>query len=110
MQETANLKTTKAHIPTTLTKLRERGSTMTSTSNESEGSTVVSMCDYKTTDDCINNKGKTTYGSADLELGEDIALQALRMETTRQAFVRIVVYATTFSFLLATLLLITYLI
>ncbi|KAH8554257.1 VTC domain-containing protein [Umbelopsis sp. PMI_123] len=110
VQDTANLKITKAHIPTTLTKIRERGSTATSSSNESEGSTVVSISDYKATDDHFNNKGKTIYGSVDLELGQDNAVQTMILETKRQAFVRVVVFGTSFSFLLATLLLITYLI
>lgn len=110
MQETADLKTGKAHIPSALTKMRERGSVATLTSNDSEGSTVVSISDYKTTDDCSLTKGSTTmYGAVDMELGAaDSVIQSIVMNSNRQAFVRFVVYGIIFGLMFALLLLVVF--
>lgn len=112
VQETADLKTSKANIPVTLTKIRERGSTVTSTSNDSEGSTVVTISDYRTTDNSgiLKAKGsKTLYGAADLELGAHSAPESPLISKNTPVFVPTAVYGTTLSIMLAILYLTTFL-
>ncbi|KAJ2958001.1 hypothetical protein NQZ79_g6381 [Umbelopsis isabellina] len=73
VKETAKVDTI-TRIPSMLSKNREKGTTATSVTNESEGSTLVNIGDYQTIadEDCLKiNPGCTTqYGSADLELGK----------------------------------------
>jgi hypothetical protein len=74
VKETAELNSIKTRMPFVFSNHREKGTTATSITNESEGSTIVNIGDFQTVadeDGLKNNLGCTTqYGSADLELGK----------------------------------------